>query len=115
LYPSLTVTGDYQRIFDVQQHQRFMQALAATYVDIIFLCTEFKTLLRNQKTSTVRRFLHPLSPTLNARLDEALERFRKHRKAVDKEAEVCHMIEEKKARDLVLRNTVAAEARERGM
>lgn len=33
---------------------------------------------------------------------------------MDKEAEVCHMIEEKEARDLVLRNSQAAEARERG-
>lgn len=40
-------------------------------------------------------------------------RFRKHRKAVDKEAELCHMIEEKEARDLVVRNHEAAEARER--
>jgi hypothetical protein len=50
---------------------------------------------------------------LNAHLEEAVHRFREHRKEVDKEAEVCHMIEEKEARDLVLRNTAAAEARER--
>ena len=41
-------------------------------------------------------------------------RFRMHRKGVDKEAEVCHMIEAKEARDLVLRNSREAEARERG-
>jgi hypothetical protein len=57
----------------------------------------------------------PLSPALNAHLEEAVERFRQHRKEVDKEAEVCHMIEEKEARDLVLRNNAAAEARERGI
>jgi len=34
---------------------------------------------------------------------------------VEKEAELCHMIEEKQARDLVLRNNEAAKARERGM
>jgi len=41
--------------------------------------------------------------------------FRKHRKEVDKQAEVCHMIEEKEARELVIRNNEAAAARERGM
>jgi len=84
--------------------------LFAAYLDIISLCTEFKTLLRNQKISSLKRIFQPLSPALNARLEEAVLRFRNHRKAVDKEAEICHMIEEKEARDLV---NAAAEARER--
>jgi hypothetical protein len=70
-------------------------------------------LLRNQKKSSVKRIFQPLSPTLNAHLEDAILRFRQHRKAVDKEAELCHMIEEKEARDLVVRNHAAAEARER--
>ena len=85
----------------------------AAYLDIISLCTEFKTLLRDQKISSLKRIFQPLSPALNARLEEAVLRFRNHRKAVDKEAEICHMIEEKEARDLVVRNNAAAEARER--
>jgi hypothetical protein len=35
-------------------------------------------------------------------LEEAVLRFRQHRKAVEKEVEICHMIEEEEARDLVL-------------
>jgi hypothetical protein len=108
------LSGDYQRIFDARKHQRFNQTLSVAYLDIIQLCTEFKTLLQAQKMSSVKRIFQPLSPTLNVHLEEALVRFRKHRKEVDKEAEVCHMIEEKEARDLVLRNSQAAEARERG-
>lgn len=69
-------------------------------------------MLQGQNKSSLKRLLKPLSPALNAHLEEAVERFREHRKEVDKEAEVCHMIEEKDARDLVLRNTAAAEARE---
>jgi hypothetical protein len=46
-------------------------------------------------------------------LEDAVLRFRQHRKVVEKEAEICHMIEEKEARDLVVRNNAAAEARER--
>ncbi|KAE9367461.1 hypothetical protein N431DRAFT_348615, partial [Stipitochalara longipes BDJ] len=104
---------EYQRIFDSDKHQRFTQALSAAYLDIISLCTEFKTLLRNLKKSAVKRIFQPLSPALNAQLEDAVLRFRQHRKTVDKEAELCHMIEEKEARELVVRNQAAAEARER--
>ena len=107
------ILGDYQRIFDSKKHQRFTQALSVAYLDIISLCTEFKTLLRNQKKSAAKRIFQPLSPTLKEHLEDAIVRFRKHRKVVDKEAELCHMIEEKEARDLVVRNHAAAEARER--
>jgi len=106
--------GDYQRIFDREKHQRFAQTLSRAYLAIITLCTEFRTLLRAQSTSSIKRMLKPLSPALNAHLEGAVERFRQHRKEVDKEAEVCNMIEEKEARGLVLRNNAAAEARERG-
>ena len=109
------ILGDYQKIFDGQKHQAFAQALSIAYLDIIILCTEFKSLLLNQKNSSVKRLLQPLSSSLNRRLEEAVARFRKHRKEVDKQAEVCHMIEEKEARDLVLRNHAAAAARERCM
>lgn len=104
---------DYQRIFNGQKHQRFTQKLSEAYLDIITLCAEFRTLLRQQKKSSVKRIFQPLSPALNAHLEEAVVRFRQHRKAVDKEAEVCHMLEEKETRDLVHRNSEAAEARER--
>jgi hypothetical protein len=108
-------SGDYQRIFDGTKHQRFTQALTSAYLDIITLCTEFTALLRNQKKSSMKRIFQPLSPALNYQFEDAVKRFRQHRKEVDKEAEVCHMIEEKEARDLVMRNKEAAEARERGM
>jgi hypothetical protein len=98
----------------VRKHQRFSQALAATYLDIIVLCTEFRNLLLSQKKSTVKRLLQPISPALNSHLEEGIVRFRNHREQVENEAEVCHMIEEKLARDLVLRNHEAAKARERG-
>ncbi|KAF4638043.1 hypothetical protein G7Y89_g25 [Cudoniella acicularis] len=105
---------DYQRIFDSKKHGRLTQTLSAAYLDIITLCTEFKALLQSQKKSSMQRIFKPLSPSLNASLEGALERFRKHRKEVEKEAELCHMVEASQARDLVLRNNEAAEARERG-
>lgn len=89
--------------------------MSKAYLDIITLCTEFSTLLQGQNKSFLKRIYKPLSSALNSRLEEAVvDKFRKHKKEVDKEAEVCHMIEEKEARDLVLRISAAAEARERG-
>ncbi len=85
------------------------------YLDIIHLCTDFKVLLQSQKKSSVKRIFQPLSPALNAQLENSILRFRQHRKALEKEAGLCHMIEEKESRDLVLRNAEAAKARERGL
>lgn len=104
---------DYQRIFDREKHQRFYQALSDTYLDIIVLCTEFKDLLLSQKQPSVKRIFQPLSTSLNVHLDGAVARFRRHCEEVDKQTEVCHMIEAREARDLVKRNIEAAEARER--
>jgi len=62
----------------------------------------------------MKRIMTPMSSKLNTQLEEAILHFRQHRKTVEKEAQVCHMIEEKEMRDLVLRNSEAAKARERG-
>jgi hypothetical protein len=71
-------------------------------------------LLRAQRKSVVKRVLQPQTPAINAHIEDALDRFRRHRKSVEKEAQVCHMIEEKESRDMVLRNNALAEAKERG-
>jgi len=109
------ISGDYQRLFDGQKHKSLTQALSSAYLDIIVLCTEFRRLLQCSKKSSLRRVFQLISPALNNRLEEAIKTFRRHRKEVDKQAEVCHMIEEKEARELVIRNNEAAAARERGM
>ncbi|KAH6684268.1 hypothetical protein B0J14DRAFT_572528 [Halenospora varia] len=104
---------DYQRIFDGEKYLRLTHAISTAYLDIIVLCTEFTRLLRGHEKSHVKRFFQPHSPALNSHLDQAISRFREHRKTVEKEAEVCHMLEQKEARDLVLRNEALAKARER--
>jgi hypothetical protein len=58
--------------------------------------------LQGQKASSLRRIWKPLS--LDAEFDEAIQRFRTHRKTVEKEAETCHMIEAAEARALVEAN-----------
>jgi hypothetical protein len=108
------MAGDYQRTFVEEKHRRFTEALSEAYLDIIILCNEFRNLLHGQKKSAVRRAFQPQSSVLNAHLDQAVTRFREHRKTVEKEAELCHMLEEKEHRELVQRDRAFAKAKERG-
>ena len=96
----LTLTGDYERIYSREKHQRLTGALSNAYLEIIVLCTQFRKTIREQKISSFRRLIKPLS--LDRQFDEAVERFRQHKKNVDEEARVCHMIEAAEKRDAEL-------------
>lgn len=74
--------------------------MSNAYLDIITLCSEFRTSIHKQKNSKVRRLLKPLA--LDKQFDEAIERFRRHRQNVVDEAETCHMIEAAEQRDAQL-------------
>ena len=96
----LASSGDYERIYNRSKHQRLTKALSDAYLDIIVLCTQFRKTIREQKTSSVRRIIKPLS--LDRQFDEAIERFRQHRQTVEEEARACHMIEAAEERDAQL-------------
>jgi hypothetical protein len=93
--------GDYERIYNPQKHPRLTQALSKAYLEIIKLCTEFQTSIRELKASSVRRILRPLS--LDRQFDAAIERFRERRQIVEEEARMCHIIEAAELRDEVAR------------
>jgi hypothetical protein len=93
-------SGDYERIYNGQKHQRLTQTLSNAYLDIITLCTEFRKSILEQKSSKVRRILKPLS--FDKQFDGAIDRFRQHRKNVENEAIICHMIEAAEQRDALL-------------
>jgi len=93
--------GDYERIYHLQKHPRLAQALSKAYLEIIKLCTEFQTSIRELTASSVRRILRPLS--LDLQFDAAIECFREHRQIVEEEARMCHMIETAKLRQEVAR------------
>ncbi|TGO25575.1 hypothetical protein BPAE_0077g00230 [Botrytis paeoniae] len=93
---------DYQAIFDQEKHPKFTQTLSAAYLDIIVLCSLFKSILTGQKSSFVKRLRSPLSTSLGARLDNAVQIFRERREAVESEAKMCHYIEAKESRELEL-------------
>ncbi|KUJ17727.1 uncharacterized protein LY89DRAFT_60414 [Mollisia scopiformis] len=93
---------DYQRIFSTAKHPRLTEAVARTYLDIIELCMDFKSMIKGQQRNPLKRVVH--SPSMEHKFKDAEARFRAHRKAVEKEAETCHMIEAAEARALVLRD-----------
>lgn len=84
-----------------------------SYIKIIELCMDFKQTLRDQKSSSWKRALHPLSTGKSTRFEDAIAIFKKQSHLVEKEAQICHMIEEKNSRELVLRNEELAEMRRR--
>jgi hypothetical protein len=103
---------DYGRIFDLKKHPRLCQALLETYFDIINLCMKFREILRSQTRVSLKRFSRPL--LLDVQYEDALEQFRRHKKAVEKEAGTCHMIEAAESRALTLRNKELLELRDKG-
>jgi hypothetical protein len=104
LKQTLTSCQDYQRIFLHANHPRLTEALIMTYRDIIELCMEFRTMIRAQQKNVMKRVVHALSSSYDQKLKDAESKFRTHRKNVDKEAEVCHMIEAAEARAVMIRD-----------
>lgn len=64
------------------------------------LCTKFQRTLREQRASSVRRLLKPLSS--DNQFDEAINLFRQHRNNVEEEARMCHMVDAAEQRDAQL-------------
>jgi len=75
-----------QRIFDPQKHRRLMTALSNSYLDILLLCNRIQTTLKTQRQSKLARVFQPLSSSMDIELDDAVNRFRDHRKVIEKEA-----------------------------
>ncbi|KAF7944130.1 hypothetical protein EAE96_010534 [Botrytis aclada] len=104
---------DYQAIFDQEKHPKFTQALSAAYLDIIVLCSDFKDILTGQKSSFFKRLRSPLSTSLGAQLDNAVQKFEGHRKTVESEAKMCHYIEAKESKELEVRERMRSKEQER--
>ncbi|KAF7921112.1 uncharacterized protein EAE97_011380 [Botrytis byssoidea] len=104
---------DYQAIFGQENYPEFIQMLSATYLDIITICSKFKLVLNEQKSSFMKRLGSPLSTTLGAQLDNAVQTFRQHREAVEGQAQVCHMIETMKSKEIQVRESARSKEEER--
>jgi hypothetical protein len=110
----LKYTGQYQNIFDPSKYPHFAEKLSAAYLEIIEQCMKFRKVLLGQKISLFRRLTQPLSSSLRSDLDQAVDNVRERRKAVEKEAHICHMIEAKQTQELVVRNDLLRRAKEKG-
>lgn len=106
--------SDYKRTFDQVKHSRLTNAISLTFADIIILCLEIKSIISLQQKSTFQRLWKPLSISVNKQLEDAVERFRRHKLTVEAEAFTAHMIEEADARALALRNTALRETTRKG-
>jgi hypothetical protein len=84
-------------------------------LDIIELCMEFKSMIKEQQKHPLKRVVQGLSSGVDQKLKDAETRFRAHRKTVEKEAEVCNMIEAAEVRAVVLRNNKLRQLQDQGM
>jgi hypothetical protein len=85
-----------------------------TYLDIIEQCMEFRSLIKAQQKNLLKRVVHPLNSSIEQKFKDAETRFRAHRKTVEREAELCHMIEAAESRALVLRDKQLQELNNKG-
>ncbi|KAF2097104.1 hypothetical protein NA57DRAFT_77359 [Rhizodiscina lignyota] len=93
----------FERLF--AEHERVLAALSNAYLDILKFCNEakkmFLTLPKKSAipfSSNIKQYWKPF----DQRFDELIDVFRIHSKTVHKEAEVAHMIEDRKTQALVL-------------
>jgi len=92
-----------------------MEALAKTRPDTTELCMDFRRILKAQQKHSLKRLLQPLSSNLNQKFKNTKERFRNNKKTVEKEAEICHVIEAKEERELMLRDRQVQEFNSKGL
>jgi len=91
------------------KHARINEMISQTYLDIIELCAEIKVMIKTQQKSLIKRTVQPLCGKIENKLKDAEARFRTHTKNVEKEAELCHMLEASESRELILRNKLQEE------
>lgn len=120
----------FERLFS--SHELLIQALSKVYVEIISFCAEAKRVFRDGQRATSKLCNQSCHETykligLGSRIAFKLawkpferqfggqiERFRQHRKNVEKEAGLAHMIEAADSRAVVLYNQMQLEADRRG-
>ena len=95
----------YEKLFP--DHERLIHALSVAYVDVIVFCSDAKAVFRRGQrallTSLKVGFKLMWKP-FESQFGQQLDNFRNHRKNVEKEAGLSHMVEAADARALALAN-----------
>ena len=106
----------YEKLFS--NHERLVQALSEVYVDILKFCTDAKAVFRKGGRPFVSNFgiaSKLLWKPFAQQFGKVMDDFREHRKKVEKEADISHMIEAKQARDLEVWNRAQLEKERKGL
>lgn len=126
----------YERLFP--DNERLLHTLSVIYVDILRFCHDTKAVFRRSKHPSGTIYFKPhrivtrlltalLTPVVNLRISlkmtwkpfdrqfgEHLRKFREHRKSVEKEAELSHMIESADTKALIIANQMQVQKEKRG-
>ena len=90
-----------------QSHERLVQALSVAYIDVIDFCTKSKAVFRHGRRASLTNFKIAFKLTwkpFERQFEQQIEAFRLHLKNVEKEVDICHMIEAANSRAVVLAN-----------
>ena len=95
----------YEKLFP--NHERLTHALSVAYVDIIVFCSDAKAVFRRGQRACLTNLkvgFKLMWKPFESQFGQQLHTFRNHRKNVEKEAGLSHMVEAADARALVSAN-----------
>lgn len=104
----------YERLFF--NHERLVQSLSLAYVDVISFCSKCKAVFRHGQRSSMTSFKVTFKLTwkpFERQFGQYIDAFRQHRKNVEKEAGLSHMIEAADSRALVVANQMQIDRQEK--
>lgn len=105
----------YERLFP--NHDRLVHALSEAYVDIIVFCSDAKAVFRRGQRSSLTSLkvgFKLIWKPFDSQFGQQLDNFRNHRKNVEKEAGLSHMVEAADARALALADHLQLEKTKKG-
>lgn len=105
----------YEKLF--RNHERLVHALSVAYVDVVVFCSDAKAVFRRGKRgplTSVKVGFKLLWKPFESQFGQQLDNFRNHRKIVEKEAGLSHMVEAADARALALANHLQLEKTMKG-
>ena len=105
----------YEKLFP--DHERLIHAISVVYVDIIGFCSDAKAVFRRGQRASLTSLkvgFKLIWKPFESQFGQQLDNFRTHRKNVEKEAGLSHMVEAADARALVLANHLQLEKTRKG-
>ena len=105
----------YEKLFP--NHERLIHALSFAYLDVITFCSDAKALFRRGQPASITSLkvgFKLVWKPFESQFGHQLDNFRNHRKNVEKEAGLSHMIEAADARALALANHSQLEIKNKG-